>query len=172
MDQVSVQVAPVSWPLSLNFRVIPLGPRFRIPDFSSLVKPYGGSVSPPYLAPNTPLRTVPTNGKYFFPVNDYVRQVDHIRGYWNPKRKLGVTMHFAEITALQYGEKRWIGIFFRKMIKSFFFPKFQTVRVNWYKCNDNDNIRTSLYKSFFLNNSTTGKLSAVAPLHAFALKIV
>ena len=28
-----------------------------------------------------PLRTVPTNGKYFFPDNDYVRQVDHIRGY-------------------------------------------------------------------------------------------
>ena len=27
------------------------------------------------------LRTVATNGKYFFPDNDYVRQVDHIRGY-------------------------------------------------------------------------------------------
>ena len=27
------------------------------------------------------LRTVPTNGKYFFLDNDYVRQVDHIRGY-------------------------------------------------------------------------------------------
>ena len=27
------------------------------------------------------LRTVPTNGKYFFPDNDYVRQVDHIRSY-------------------------------------------------------------------------------------------
>ena len=27
------------------------------------------------------LRTVPTNGKYFFPDNDYVRQVDHISGY-------------------------------------------------------------------------------------------
>ena len=53
------------------------------------------------------LRTVPTNGKYFFPDNDYVRKVDHIRGYWNPKRKLGVTAHFSEITALQYGEKRW-----------------------------------------------------------------
>ena len=53
----------------------------------------------------------PTNGKYFFPDNDYMRQVDHIRGYWNPKRKLGVTTHFSEITALQYGEKRWIGVF-------------------------------------------------------------
>ena len=46
------------------------------------------------------LRTVPTNGKYFFPDNDYVRQVDHIRGYWNPKRKLGVTSHFSEITTM------------------------------------------------------------------------
>ena len=46
------------------------------------------------------LRTVPNNGKYFFPDNDYVRQVDH------PKRKLGVTTHFSEITALQYGEKQ------------------------------------------------------------------
>ena len=27
------------------------------------------------------LRTVPTNEKYFFPDNDYVRQVDHISGY-------------------------------------------------------------------------------------------
>ena len=60
------------------------------------------------------LRTVPTNEKYFFPDNDYVRQVDHIRGYWNSKRKLGVTTHFSEITVLQYGEKpekRWICIF-------------------------------------------------------------
>ena len=27
------------------------------------------------------LRTVPTNGKYFFPDNDNVRQVNHIGGY-------------------------------------------------------------------------------------------
>ena len=27
------------------------------------------------------LRRVPATGKYFFPDNDYVRQVDHIRGY-------------------------------------------------------------------------------------------
>ena len=172
MDQVSVQVAPVSWPLSLNFRVIPLGPRFRIPGFSSLVKPYGGSVSPPYLAPNTPLRTVPTNGKYFFPVNDYVRQVDHIRGYWNPKRKLGVTTHFFRDNCASIWRKTLNRHFFRKMIKSYFFPKFQSGRVNWHKCNDNDNITTALYKSFFLNNSTTWRLSAVTPLHAFALKIV
>ena len=30
---------------------------------------------------NKLLRTVPTNGKYFFPDNDDVRQVDHISGY-------------------------------------------------------------------------------------------
>ena len=47
------------------------------------------------------LRTVPTNGKYFFPDNDYVRQVDHIRGYWNPKRKLGVTTHFSESASIR-----------------------------------------------------------------------
>jgi len=52
------------------------------------------------------LRTVPTNGKYFFPDNDYVRQVDHIRNKKKTKRKLGVTTHFSEISALQYGEKR------------------------------------------------------------------
>ena len=30
---------------------------------------------------NKLLRPVPTNGKYFFPDNDDVRQVDHISGY-------------------------------------------------------------------------------------------
>ena len=173
MDQVSVQVAPVSWPLSLNFRVIPLGSRFRIPGFSTLVKPYGGSVSPPYLAPNTPLRTVPTNGKYFFPVNDDVCETSRsYQGLLKSKKKTGGNHAFFRDNCASIWRKTLNRHFFRKMIKSYFFPKFQTVRVNWYKCNDNDNIRTSLYKSFFLNNSTTGKLSAVAPLHAFALKIV
>ena len=57
VNQVSVQFAPVSWPLSLNFRVIRLGPPFRIPGFSSLGKPYGGSVSPPVFGPEYPLRS-------------------------------------------------------------------------------------------------------------------
>ena len=49
--------------------------------------------------------------------------------------------------------------FFRKMLRSYFFPKFQSVHVNWHKCNDdcnkvlkyatNDNITTALYTSFF-----------------------
>ena len=38
----------------------------KIPDFTSLS--------------HDTLRTVPTNGKYFFPDNYCVRQVDHIRG--------------------------------------------------------------------------------------------
>ena len=49
--------------------------------------------------------------------------------------------------------------FFRKMLKSYFFAKFQSVDVNWHKCNDNcnkvskqatnDNITTAIYTSFF-----------------------
>ena len=27
------------------------------------------------------------------------------KDYWNPKRKLGVTMHFSEISKLQFGKK-------------------------------------------------------------------
>ena len=68
------------------------------------------------------LWTVPTNGKYFFPDNDYMRQVDHIGGYWNPQRKLGVTMHFSEITVFQYAEKCWMGVF-EKNDKKLFFPQ-------------------------------------------------
>ena len=67
----------------------------------------------------TQLRTVPTNGKYFFfPDNDYVRQVYHIRGYWIWKRKLGVSTHFSEIIALQYGKITLNGPFFWKMMRS------------------------------------------------------
>ena len=39
-------------------------------------------------------------GSIFFPDNDWLRQVDHIRGYWNPKRKLGITALFSEITKI------------------------------------------------------------------------
>ena len=56
-------------------------------------------------------------------------------------------------------EKNAEQAFFRKMIKSYFFPKFRSVHVNWHKCNDNctkvlklatsDNITTALYTSFF-----------------------
>ena len=36
--------------------------------------------------------------KYFCAVYDYAGKGDLSKGYWNPKRKLGVTMHFSEIT--------------------------------------------------------------------------
>ena len=42
--------------LSLNFRVIRLGPPFRIPGLSSLGKPYGGSVSPPVFGSEYPVK--------------------------------------------------------------------------------------------------------------------
>ena len=57
-------------------------------------------------------------------------------------------------------EKNAEQAFLRKMIKSYFFPKFQSAHMNWHKCNDhncnkvsksatNDNITTALYTSFF-----------------------
>ena len=60
-----------------------------------------------------------------------VRQVDHISRYWNPKRKLGVSIW----------RKTLNRHFFKKMIKSYFFPKFRSVHVNWRKCNDNSATR-------------------------------
>ena len=35
--------------------------------------------------------------KYFCAVYDYAGKSDLSKGYWNPKRKLGVTAHFLEI---------------------------------------------------------------------------
>ena len=35
--------------------------------------------------------------KYFCAVFDYAGKADLSKGYLNPKRKLGVTMHFSEI---------------------------------------------------------------------------
>ena len=40
--------------------------------------------------------------QYFCEVYDYVRKADLSKGYWNPKRKLGITMHFSEIIQQQY----------------------------------------------------------------------
>ena len=34
---------------------------------------------------------------YFCKGYDYGEKVDLIKGYWNPKRKMGVTTHFSEI---------------------------------------------------------------------------
>ena len=35
-------------------------------------------------------------------VYDYAGKADLSKGYWNPKRKLGVTTHFKEIIKQQY----------------------------------------------------------------------
>ena len=43
------------------------------------------------------LRTVPTDTEVFCAVYDYVGKAALSKGYWNRKRKLGVTMHFSEI---------------------------------------------------------------------------
>ena len=59
----------------------------------------------------------------FFPDNDCVRQVDHIKGYWNPKRKLRVTTHFFRDNCALVWRKTLNRRFFRKMIKSYFFLK-------------------------------------------------
>ena len=39
--------------------------------------------------------------KYFYAVYDHAEKADLIKGYWNPKRKLGVTTHFSEIIMQQ-----------------------------------------------------------------------
>ena len=41
----------------------------------------------------------------FCAVYDYVEKADLSKGYQNPKRKLGVTAHFSEITELKFGKK-------------------------------------------------------------------
>ena len=38
---------------------------------------------------------------YFCTVYDYVGKADLSKGYWNPKAKFGVVMHFPEITKQQ-----------------------------------------------------------------------
>ena len=38
-------------------------------------------------------------------VYNYAGKVDLLKGYWNPKRKLGVTMQFSEKIKLQFGKK-------------------------------------------------------------------
>ena len=43
--------------------------------------------------------------QYFCVVYQYVEKVDISKGYQNPKRKLGVTMHFSEIIELKFGKK-------------------------------------------------------------------
>ena len=39
--------------------------------------------------------------EYFCAVYDYAGKADFSKDYWNPRRKLGVTMHFTEIIKQQ-----------------------------------------------------------------------
>ena len=56
------------------------------------------------LPPSLQLRMVPTNTEFFSAVYkyDYAGKADLSKGYWNPKRKLGVTVHFSKIIKQQH----------------------------------------------------------------------
>jgi len=43
--------------------------------------------------------------QYYCVVYDYVEKAGLSKGNQNPKRKLGVTMHFSEIIELKFGKK-------------------------------------------------------------------
>ena len=43
---------------------------------------------------------------YFCAVENYAEKAELSKCSWYPKRKLGVTMHFSEITKLQFGKKK------------------------------------------------------------------
>jgi len=47
------------------------------------------------------LEDLPPNTTIFCAAYDYVEKADLSKGYQNPKRKLRVTTHFSEITAIQ-----------------------------------------------------------------------
>ena len=51
------------------------------------------------------LRNLPTYTTIFLHGLDYVEKADLSKGYQNPKRKLGVTMHFSEIIEVKCGKK-------------------------------------------------------------------
>ena len=52
---------------------------------------------------------VPTDTEVFLPSYDYVEKADFSKGYWNPKRKLGITTHSLEI--INQNNKTMYGIF-------------------------------------------------------------
>ena len=45
---------------------------------------------------------VPTNTEVFCAIYDYAGKADLRKGYWNPKRKLGITAYISEIIKQQY----------------------------------------------------------------------
>ena len=51
--------------------------------------------------------------RYFCAVYKYARKADRGKGYWDIKRKFGVTTHFSEISKLQLGENMvYIALYF------------------------------------------------------------
>ena len=46
------------------------------------------------------------NGGHFWAVYNYAGKAEFCKGYWDLKRKLGVTTHFSEIIKLQFGKKK------------------------------------------------------------------
>ena len=55
--------------------------------------------------------------KHFCAVYDYAGKTDLSKGYWHPKRKLGVTTHFSEIinSKKHQNTKECMGFFFSKL---------------------------------------------------------
>ena len=51
------------------------------------------------------LTAVPPKTEIFCTVYNYTAKADLVKGYWNLKRKLGVTMHFSKIIKLQFVKK-------------------------------------------------------------------
>jgi len=51
------------------------------------------------------LGNCPLIQQYFCAAYGYVEKADISKGYQNPKRKLGVAMHFSEIIELKFGKK-------------------------------------------------------------------
>ena len=83
---------------------------------------------------------MPTNGKYFFLDND----CETSRSYQpllKSKKKTGGNRAFFRDNCASIWRKTLNRHFFKKMIKSYFFPKFRSVHVNWRKCNDNSATR-------------------------------
>ena len=42
---------------------------------------------------------------YFCVVQNYAEKAELSKCFWNPKRKLGLNMHFSEIIKLEFGKK-------------------------------------------------------------------
>ena len=114
-------------------------------------------------------------GSIFFPDNDYVRQVDYTKDYWNPQRKLGVTTHFSEIDKLKYGENLWNW----QIKKSYlFFPNLRMYTLTGTNLNamtivtrlkNKEQMVTKqpFFIRLFWNIIIAGWSAAVIPIHAF-----